>query len=42
MFKKRLMDIRIRKMTENDLDDLYDLLSDEEVMQYIEAPYSRK
>ena len=36
------MDIRIRKMTKNDLDDLYDLLSDEEVMQYIEAPYSRK
>ena len=36
------MDIRIRKMTENDPDSLHDLLSDEEVMRYIEAPYSRE
>ena len=36
------MDIRIRKMAENDLNDLYDLLSDEKVMRYIEVPYSRE
>ena len=32
----------IRKMTEYDLEQLYLLLSDPRVMEYIEAPYTRK
>ena len=32
----------IRKMTITDLDDLYALLSDSEVMRYIEPPFSKE
>ncbi len=34
--------LRIRKMTEEDLEDLHALLSDQEVMKYLEAPYTRE
>ena len=34
--------LRIRKFQVEDLDDLYDLLSDEDVMKYLEAPYTRE
>ena len=32
----------IRKMTLDDLDDLYALLSDSEVMRYIEPPFTKE
>ena len=32
--------MRIRKFTESDFQDLYDTISDPEVMRYIEPPYS--
>ena len=32
----------VRKMTLADLDDLYALLSDSEVMRYIESPFSKE
>ncbi|MCT7677719.1 hypothetical protein SD916_01435 [Lactobacillus iners] len=32
--------LKIRKFTNNDLRDLYNLLSDEDVMEFIEAPFS--
>ena len=35
-------ELRIRKMTFADLDDLYALLSDVEVMRFIEPPFSKK
>ena len=35
-------ELRIRKMTFADLDDLYALLSDVEVMRFIEPPFQRK
>ena len=34
------MNIHIRSFEENDLQPLYELLSDEEVMKYIEPPFS--
>ena len=34
--------MRIRKFTESDFQDLYDTISDPEVMRYIEPPYSRE
>lgn len=40
--KKMKSDILIRKMKSEDLDDLYALLSDEEVMRYIEPPFSKE
>ena len=36
------MELVIRKMTESDLEQLYRLLSDQRVMEYIEAPYTRE
>ena len=36
------MNLVIRKMRNEDLDDLYALLSDEEVMRYIEPLYTKK
>ena len=36
------MNLVIRKMGTEDLDDLYALLSDEEVMRYIEPVYTKK
>ena len=36
------MNITIRKMRESDLEDLYRLLSDPRVMQYLEPPFTRK
>ena len=35
-------ELRIRKMTVADLDDLYALLSDVEVMRFIEPPFSKE
>ena len=35
-------ELRIRKMTFADLDDLYALLSDVEVMRFIEPPFSKE
>lgn len=35
-------DIMIRKIKSEDLDDLYALLSDDEVMRYIEPPFSKE
>lgn len=35
------MDLTIRKMSENDLCPLYELLSCGQVMQYLEPPYTR-
>ncbi|MBR0429211.1 MAG: GNAT family N-acetyltransferase [Lachnospiraceae bacterium] len=32
--------MKIRRFTENDLQDLYETISDPEVMRYIEPPYS--
>lgn len=34
------MDLKIRRFEESDLQSLYELLSDEEVMRYIEPPYT--
>ena len=34
--------MRIKKFTESDFQDLYDTISDPEVMRYIEPPYSRE
>ena len=34
--------MRIRKFTESDFQDLYDTISDPEVMRYIEPSYSRE
>ncbi len=36
------MDLTIRKMGEKDLEPLYGLLSDPEVMRYLEAPYTEE
>ena len=35
-------ELLIRKMTFADLDDLYELLSDREVMRYVEPPFSKE
>ena len=34
--------LQIRRFQADDLDDLFALLSDEEVMKYLEAPYTRE
>ena len=34
--------LQIRRFQADDLDDLFNLLSDEEVMKYLEAPYTRE
>lgn len=34
--------LKIRKFTNNDLTELYNLLSDEDVMKFIEPPFSWK
>ena len=34
--------LKIRKFTNNDLMELYNLLSDEDVMEFIEPPFSWK
>lgn len=34
--------MKIRRFTENDLQELYETISDPEVMRYIEPPYSMK
>ncbi len=36
------MNLTIRKMTINDLESLYELLSEPQVMQYLEPPYSKE
>ena len=36
------MNLRIRRMTEQDLEPLYRLLSDPEVMRFLEPPYTRE
>ena len=36
------MDLKIRRMEERDLAPLHELLSDEKVMRYLEAPYSKE
>ncbi len=36
------MDLTIRKMNKNDLEPLYELLSDPQVMQYLEPPYTKE
>ena len=36
------MDIKIRKMTINDAEPLYGLLSDPKVMEFLEPPYSKE
>lgn len=36
------MELGIRKLDRNDLDVLYELLSDPKVMQYLEAPYTKE
>ena len=36
------MNIKIRKMTVSDLESLYNLLSNSEVMHYLEAPYTNE
>lgn len=36
------MNLKIRKMEEHDLAPLYELLSDEQVMKYLEPPYSKE
>ena len=36
------MNIKIRKMTVSDLGSLYNLLSNSEVMYYLEAPYTKE
>lgn len=36
------MDLRIRKMTDQDLEPLYRLLSDPTVMRFLEPPYTRE
>ena len=36
------MNLTIRKMTERDLDPLHTLLSDPEVMKYLEPPFTRE
>ena len=36
------MNIKIRKMTVSDLGSLYNLLSNSEVMHYLEAPYTKE
>ncbi len=33
--------LQIRRFQENDLEDLYNLLSDNEVMKYMEEPYTK-
>ncbi len=35
-----MIDMKIRKMSESDAQDLYEVLSDPDVMKYIEAPYT--
>ncbi|MBQ9887052.1 MAG: GNAT family N-acetyltransferase [Lachnospiraceae bacterium] len=37
---ERLLEMRIRKFTESDYQNLYDTISDPDVMSYIEPPYS--
>ena len=36
------MELKIRKMEERDLGPLYELLSNEQVMRYLEPPYSKE
>ena len=36
------MELKIRKMEEHDLTPLYELLSNEQVMRYLEPPYSKE
>ena len=36
------MELTIRKMNKNDLEPLYELLSDPRVMQYLEEPYTKE
>ncbi len=36
------MDLTIRNMNENDFESLYGLLSDPQVMRYLEAPYTKE
>ena len=36
------MELKIRKMEEHDLGPLYELLSNEQVMRYLEPPYSKE
>ena len=36
------MELKIRKMEERDLGPLYELLSNEQVMRYLETPYSKE
>ena len=36
------MELKIRKMEEHDLAPLYELLSNEQVMRYLEPPYSKE
>lgn len=38
----KYMELRIRKLNRNDLEALYELLSDPKVMQYLEPPYSKE
>ena len=36
------MELKVRKMEEHDLGPLYELLSNEQVMRYLEPPYSKE
>ena len=42
METSRLLNLFIRRMTESDLEPLYSLLSDPEVMRFLEPPYTRE
>lgn len=40
--ERRSAGLRVRRMTEGDLESLHRLLSDPEVMRYLEPPFSRE
>lgn len=40
--ERRSAGLRVRRMTEADLEPLHRLLSDPEVMRYLEPPFSRE
>ena len=40
--EKTVSELKIRKMTEDDLEPLYELLSDPEVMRFLEPPFSEE
>ena len=42
METSRMLNLFIRRMTESDLEPLYSLLSDPEVMRFLEPPYTRE